>query len=104
MPYTSFYTDQMVEELRSSAPLDRSKADYYADKWQTTRKSIISKCLIEKIEYNNIPPRTPVYRAIPVKADYIKTISENTGQSYQGLDRAPLSDLAKLAQYFKPRG
>ena len=104
MAYTSFYTDQMVEELRKSAPLDRSKADYYADKWQTTRKSIISKCLVEKIEYTNVPPRPTVYRGIPVKADYIKIIEETTGQNYQGLFRCPLKDLETLAKYLKPSG
>ena len=96
--WKSFYTSEMVTELREAQPLDLNDANYFADKWQTTAKSIISKCLRENITYlPTIPEKHPLtFR--PTKLDYIQRIEAIARTPLVGLDRAPVATLKLLSE------
>ena len=94
----SFYTKEMVEELRGASPLDLDDANYFADKWQTTVKSIIQKCLHEQITYLPTVHEKHPLTFRPTKLDYIKRIEAIARTGLPGLDRTPVATLKVLSE------
>lgn len=93
------YTAEMVDVMRSHAPLDAAKCATLAESFGKSVKSVIAKAAREGIPYNRKIRTTKTGGDIIAKQELIKAIAKATNaesEQLAGLSRSPKTTLSFL--------
>jgi len=96
----SKYTDEVVQEMKASAPLDYEKCGIIADQFGLPQRGVVASAKRNGIAYNVKKRVSKAGGAIVSKPDLVDMIAGNLGLSagsLEGLEKATKSALQAIA-------
>lgn len=96
----SAYTDSMVAELSNNAPFDYGKAMIFAERYNVSARSVISKVKSLGLTYTAKPKAEPAAARVR-KADVVAEIAAKVGVSEEAIAGLAKADMAALKALLK---